>query len=160
MPFKTIYTDTRDLSGVDPHYPEPGREIPWAFGMANRKWDTLMEEHPQYEKYKMYVVPFWAGILFEAPHRLRSLTISEMVASVEGIIKTRWVLEDLIEKQRIQEWSQDPIRTGLSDRVQGTIDEIPDEYSLPDFVVPPVIQKFLDKREVQQSTDSVAFVVR
>ena len=193
MPFQSIYPQPLG----DLHYPELGREIPWAFGRANCLWDTLMEEHPQYEKYKMYVVSFWAGILFEAPHRLRSLTVSEMIASVEGMIKTRWVMEDLIEEQRIQEakamlaptitetdggfrlkpevmdkikelmeeqrlqeWSQNPICKGLGDRVQGTIDEIPDEYPLPDFVVPSVIQDFLDKREVQQSTDSVAFVVR
>ena len=87
MPFKTIYTENTGLIGVTPHWPELGREVPWAFGMANRKWNMLMEEHPQYEKYKMYIVPFWAGILSRHHDWLRSLTIPEMVASVKGIIK-------------------------------------------------------------------------
>ena len=69
-------------------------------------------------------------------------------------------MEELTEEQRIQEWSQNPICKGLGDRVQGTMDEIYGECSLPEIVVPPVIQDFLDKREVQQSTGSVAFVVR
>ena len=47
---------------------------------------------------------------------------------------------------------------------EGTMSEIYGEYSLLDLegltVVPPVIQRFLDERYEQQSTDSVAFVVR
>ena len=59
-------------------------------------------------------------------------------------------MEELAEEQRVQE--------------KGTMDEIYGEYSLLDLkeltVVPPVIQKFLDKREVERSDGSVVFVVR
>jgi len=88
MPFTAIYTrSSEDLPDATPHYPDMGREVPWAWEMANRKWDLLMEEYPQYEKYKMYIVPFWAGTLSKHHHWLRALTMSEMVKSVEEIIE-------------------------------------------------------------------------
>ena len=47
-----------------------------------------------------------------------------------------------------------------NEREMGTMEEIYGKCSLPEIVVPPVIQDFLNKREVQQSTGQVAFTVR
>ena len=96
MPFQTIYT--HDLGGiyVTPHYPEMGREVPWAFGMAHRMWERLTEEHPQYEKYKNKIILFWTGALIENPRWLRS-SMPQMVKSIEEIIK--WIIKEEEEEQ-------------------------------------------------------------
>ena len=81
MPFETIYNYKKVTKEL---YYSLKRET-GTYEMANRMWAELVEQYPQYEQYKMYVVPFWVGNLQFNPHRLWGLSVTEMAEQVEDI---------------------------------------------------------------------------